>query len=128
MKMLRLDHVNVKTTNLEEMVRFYEDILGLKSGPRPDFPFPGAWMYIDEHPIVHLVSVEEECKAIDPKIEHFAIKATGLPGLILKLTTAGIRHSIDPVPGAPVVQVNLADSDGNHIHIDFHSDELETMG
>ena len=29
---------------------------------------------------------------------------------------------IAPVPGAPIVQINLHDPDGNHIHVDF-SDE-----
>ncbi len=66
----------------------------------------------------------EECASVEPKIEHFALQATGLSQLIEKLTQADIRHSIDPVPGVPIVQVNLRDVDGNHIHIDFHSDEL----
>ena len=125
MKILRLDHVNVKTSKLTEMVRFYEDILGLKSGARPNFPFPGAWIYVGDYPIIHLVGVDEECASVEPKIEHFALQATGLSELIEKLTQVGIRHSIDPVPSVPIVQVNLKDVDGNHIHIDFHSDELE---
>ena len=126
MRMLRLDHVNVRTSNLAEMIRFYEDILGLKSGDRPNFPFPGAWIYVGESPIIHLVGVDEECESIEPKIEHFALQATGLPEFTEKLTQVGIPHSIDSVPGVPIVQVNLEDVDGNHIHIDFHADELDT--
>lgn len=124
MKMLRLDHVNVRTTKLDEMVGFYEQILGLSAGVRPDFPFPGAWIYIGEHPVIHLVGVEEDCAAIEPKIEHFAIQATGLAELLDRLKGADIRYSVDPVPGMPIVQVNLEDVDGNHIHIDFNSDEM----
>lgn len=124
MKMLRLDHVNVRTTKLDEMVGFYEQILGLTTGARPDFPFPGAWLYIGEHPVIHLVGVEKECASIEPKIEHFAIQATGLAELLERLKAADIRHSVDQVPGMPIVQVNLEDVDGNHIHIDFHSDEM----
>ncbi len=34
-----------------------------------------------------------------------------------------MAYTIDPVPGFPVVQVNLRDPDGNHIHIDFDQAE-----
>jgi catechol 2,3-dioxygenase-like lactoylglutathione lyase family enzyme len=44
MPLWQLDHVNVVTANREEMVAWYEAVLGLRSGPRPDFPFDGAWL------------------------------------------------------------------------------------
>lgn len=127
MKMLRLDHVNVRTNRLSEMVAFYENALGLKSGARPPFPFPGAWIYAGDAAIIHLVGVDEECASVEPKIEHFAIQASGLKELVENLKSMGIDHSIDAVPGVPIVQVNLADVDGNHIHIDFNSDELNSL-
>src|SRR5262249_16282764 len=40
-----LDHYNVSTRKLGETIRFYEDVLGMKNGPRPPFNFPGAWIY-----------------------------------------------------------------------------------
>ncbi|WP_371933297.1 VOC family protein [Ruegeria discodermiae] len=55
MPIRRLDHVNVVTSNLEEMVAWYETVLGLRSGPRPDFSFGGAWLCAGDAPIVHLV-------------------------------------------------------------------------
>lgn len=127
MKMLRLDHVNVKTNRLSEMVAFYENALGLKNGARPPFPFPGAWIYCGENPIIHLVGVDEECAAVDPKIEHFAIQASGLKEFVANLNSMGITHTVDEVPGFPIVQVNLADVDGNHIHIDFKAEELRDL-
>lgn len=109
------------------MVTFYQDALGLKSGPRPNFSFPGAWIYIDKDPIIHLVGVDEECASVEPKIEHFAIQASGLKEVIENLNARGIKHTLDPVPGYPIVQINLADIDGNHIHIDFNSEELSLL-
>lgn len=55
MPIRRLDHVKVVTANLEEMVAWYETVLGLRSGPRPDFPFGGAWLYAGEAAVVHLL-------------------------------------------------------------------------
>jgi hypothetical protein len=39
-----LDHFNIRTRKLGETVRFYEEVLDLKKGERPNFAFPGAWM------------------------------------------------------------------------------------
>jgi catechol 2,3-dioxygenase-like lactoylglutathione lyase family enzyme len=122
MKITQLDHVNLRTSKLDEMVNWYADVLGLKSGVRPDFPFPGAWIYVGKSPVIHLVQVDEACASIEPKIEHFAFKATGMEELITHLNTLGVDHSVDPVPGMPITQINLNDIDGNHIHVDFISE------
>gem|GEM_PF-2615535 len=36
----RLDHVNAVTTRLADIIAWYETVLGLTAGPRPDFSFP----------------------------------------------------------------------------------------
>lgn len=38
-----IDHVAVVARDLEQSRRFYEDILGMRPVPRPDFPFAGLW-------------------------------------------------------------------------------------
>jgi len=42
---MRLDHYTIRTERLEETVRFYEDVVELKSGFRPRPPMNGAWLY-----------------------------------------------------------------------------------
>ena len=44
-----LDHYNVSTRKLKETVQFYEDVLGFVNGARPQFSFPGAWLYSAGH-------------------------------------------------------------------------------
>jgi catechol 2,3-dioxygenase-like lactoylglutathione lyase family enzyme len=121
----RLDHINIRTARLDAMVAWYVDMLGLVPGPRPPFPFPGAWLYAGDYAIVHLVGVEAE--PTDPgqdlRLEHGAFRATGYDALIARLDAAGARREVVKVPGFPIVQVNVWDPDGNHLHVDFHSDE-----
>ena len=127
MEILRLDHVNIKTNRLIEMVAFYEDVLGMKSGQRPNFPSHGAWIYVGVIPIIHLVEIDQECASLEPKIEHFALQASGLEDLLETLEERKVKYTLDPVPGLSIIQVNLADVDGNHIHIDFNSTETKLL-
>ena len=60
MPLSALDHVNLRTAHLEEMCAFYCEVLGLERGPRPPFPFPGAWLYCGGRPCVHLVEAPAE--------------------------------------------------------------------
>lgn len=118
------DHVNVRTANLDSMVAFYDEILGLKPGRRPDFGFPGAWLYLGDQAFVHLVGVKTAPEAGgDVTLEHFAFRAKGLAAFRAKLDARGIAHSVDAVPGFPILQVNFHDPDGNHIHVDFDVSE-----
>lgn len=116
------DHVNIRTAHLQAMVDWYGEILGLRPGWRPPFPFGGAWLYLGEQAIVHLVEVPHHS---DPgpdaalRLEHFAFRAQDRPGFCAGLEARGIAFTVDPVPGTRIVQINLHDVDGNHIHVDF---------
>lgn len=114
-----LDHVNVRTANLDAMVDWYGRVLGMKSGWRPPFAFPGAWLYAGKHPAVHLVGVDASPGGADPRIEHFAFSAEGREAFLARLAADGIATRLLEVPGTDIVQVNIHDPDGNHIHIDF---------
>ncbi len=123
MQIGKLDHVNVRTSKVEAMAAWYDRVLGMKSGKRPPFPFPGAWLYAGDHPAVHLVGVDAEPANDDPKVEHFAFSASGLRAFVERLKRDGEKHDIRVVPGFGIVQVNVWDPDGNHIHIDFAPNE-----
>ena len=72
-----LDHFNIRTRNLSDTVRFYEDILGLEKGARPNFAFPGAWMYSEGKAVVHLVDIsktEEPQKPDSGVVHHVAFR------------------------------------------------------
>ena len=122
------DHVNVRTSRLDEMVAWYAEVLGLHSGARPPFPFPGAWLYLGDQALIHLVGEEAEPAAADPKIEHYAFRATDLPGFRQRLEDMGVAIDWAEVPGFGILQANIHDPDGNHIHVDFDIAEAEGLG
>ncbi|MEQ9040725.1 MAG: VOC family protein [Silicimonas sp.] len=128
MKVNGFSHVNVRTSRLDEMIAWYDDILDMRPGPRPDFAFGGAWLYVGDNPFIHLVEVPTEPQTKEPKIEHYAFDATGMAEFAAKLDARGIAYTVDPVPGFPLVQINCHDPDGNHIHIDFSRDDAEAAG
>ena len=39
-----LFHVLIKTNDLQQTMKFYKDVLGLREAPRPDFGQAGAWL------------------------------------------------------------------------------------
>ncbi|PVB61019.1 VOC family protein [Labrenzia sp. 011] len=126
MKIGKLDHVNLRTTRLEEMISWYADVLGMSAGPRPDFPFPGAWLYAGDEAVVHLVGIEgtdavgSEEKL---KLEHFAFTASGAQDFEARLKARGETFRRTVQTGTGIIAFNIWDPDGNHIHVDFPPEE-----
>ena len=121
MPLTAFDHVNIRTANLEAMVKWYGDVLGLTPGPRPDFGFPGAWLYLGDHPVVHLVQTETQPAAGgDITLEHAAFRATDLPGFLNSLASRDVAHKTARIDSIGLTQINIWDPDGNHIHVDFN--------
>src|SRR5690606_3490166 len=123
MPLARLDHVNLRTADLSGMVAFYTEVLGMTIGPRPPFAFGGAWLYCGEgaarQATVHLVEVARRPEPeVGLRLEHFAFAAEGLAAFLANLKSRGVSYRIGVVPGLGTIQVNLADPDGNHIHVD----------
>jgi catechol 2,3-dioxygenase-like lactoylglutathione lyase family enzyme len=127
MTVTAFDHVNLRTANLDEMGRFYRDILGLQAGERPPFNFGGAWLYCGDLAVVHLVEVAEAPATREPRLEHFAFRAAGLGSFLALLSGHGVAYETVVVPGMEIIQVNFHDPDGNHIHVDFQPHEKAAL-
>ena len=100
MPLTRFDHVNVRTGNLDTMIEWYGEVLGLRPGPRPDFAFPGAWLYLGDDAVVHLVGIDKAPKAEDPSLEHVAFAARGMADFldVLKRRAIVIIGSMAAMP------------------------------
>ena len=123
MAIIDLDHVNMRTAQLEVMTEFYREILGLEPGGRPPFRFGGAWLYCGDKAAIHLREVSEPPRTGEPRIEHFALRAEGLADFLERLRGRGIAYRISIVPEREIRQVNIHDPDGNHIEVAFAATE-----
>lgn len=129
MPLTKFDHVNVRTGKLAEMIEWYGDVLGLTEGFRPNFPFPGAWLYLGDQAIIHLVGTDPAptpfAEDEDLRMEHFSFRATDYPAFQTKLDARGIESRVTKLDDIGLVLVNIRDPDGNHIHVDFEMSETD---
>ena len=123
----RLDHVNLYTQDLERLASWYEDVLGMTRGARPPFPFDGAWLYVDNFAVVHMTGVDHERNGENPKLEHFALSAKDIGAFLDHLDERSVPYRTAIVPEFGIIQVNINDPDGNHLHIDFAKEERPTL-
>ena len=117
-----LDHFTIMTADLDASVAFYTEILGLKDGPRPSFDAPGAWLYCDERPVVHLIGGATGKDSGTGAIDHVAFRAGGLDDTRARLNERGISYRERDVPGQPLHQLFLTDPDGVTIEINFRDE------
>ncbi len=125
MSLTQLNHMTVRTDDLEGTRDFYQDLLGLKAGPRPPLGFPGYWLYAGEHPVVHLVpkghGIGGGPSADTGNFDHVAFTATGFAATRERLRRRGIRFREQDVPETPIRQIFLEDPNRVMIELNFPS-------
>jgi catechol 2,3-dioxygenase-like lactoylglutathione lyase family enzyme len=117
-----LDHYNVSTRRLSDTVRFYEDVLGLVNGPRPPFDFPGAWLYSEGHPVLHVNDISATDRQQCPDsgvIDHVAFGSRGFEEMKQHLTRKGVQFRANQVPGSQRWQIFISDPNNVLLELNF---------
>lgn len=110
-----LNHISLLVCDLDASVRFYGDVLGLPSLPRPDFDFPGAWFALGSQEL-HLIADPSRWNGL-PSF-HFALQVEDANAAGGALTACGITDFQGPAPRPDgAVQVFFKDPDGNVIEL-----------
>jgi len=126
MPIQRMDHFTVLTTDAIATAEFYGSVLGLEPGPRPNFAFPGVWLYRGGKPILHVVE-KDEIPAGSGVLDHIAFWGTDLAGLVAGLKARGIDYDLRRAPeGGPatgVWQLFFHDPNGARVEIDLAANE-----
>ena len=140
---LSLNHISIRTLDLAACERFYCGLLGLQTGPRPAFPFPGLWLYASDSAVwanacVHIIGID----ANDPEslkrylgdkapadmqgtgtVDHVAFFATDLPAVLGRLKVANVACRERTVPGIGLHQVFVDDPNGVVVELNFPAAE-----
>ncbi|RDJ21869.1 glyoxalase [Bosea caraganae] len=96
---MKLDHVTLRTADLEGTRQFMEALLDLEVGERPAFPFPGYWLYRDGEPIVHLIpGGGQPLGSAAEAIDHVGFRLEDYDGFRAKLDRLAIGYATMELP------------------------------
>ncbi len=142
----RLAHFSVRTTTLDASRDFYCKVLGFREGFRPNFPFPGLWLYQGgdeaDFGVVHLIGIDrndpnglknylgdkpEESLHGSAALDHLAFLATDLAGMRARIAGAGLPYRERTVPDLGLHQVFVEDPSGVTIELNFPAAEAQAL-
>ena len=118
-----LEHINIHTDKMDGLIEYYQDVLGMYHGERPNFGRDGAWLFVGDIPVVHLVKRDKLETCNEPRIEHYAMRCKGLADTIKTLRATKNAYWANYIPETHVVQIHTHDPDGNHIELAFSGEE-----
>jgi catechol 2,3-dioxygenase-like lactoylglutathione lyase family enzyme len=111
-----LNHANISTAKLAETVDFFVRVLSMRVGPRPAFGFGGAWLYLGDQPVIHLV---ERATARDPNgaLDHVSFTAPDFDGALKRLDEMGVPYRASDIPSGFGRQAFVLDPNGVTIEL-----------
>lgn len=125
-----LNHVSVKTDDLQKTIRFYTQVLDLEILHRPDFGFPGAWLGTREAgAILHLYAGEPGLQPDgrpfvgSAAVDHFAVTARGYAEYRRRFERAGLNWREQVIPEIRVWQLFVYDPNGVLVELNFDGSE-----
>jgi catechol 2,3-dioxygenase-like lactoylglutathione lyase family enzyme len=115
-----LDHINIRTSDIEGTRRFFVDVLGLSVGWRPDFPFPGVWLYVGDRAIVHVVGVDAPmAPSKGSAMDHAAFTVDDFDAAKARLDAAGVSYRETATPEGDTRQLFFTDPNGVTLELDY---------
>lgn len=133
MPLNKIDHYSVRTTDVEATRTFYENVLGLRAGARPEFPFPGAWLYHDNQAVVHVIGIDPSdssglldylgergsAESGSGNFDHIAFTASDFEGMKSHFQACKAEFRERGVPALSLNQLFLTDPNGITIELNF---------
>src|ERR1700694_5037888 len=117
-----MNHFTVLSDDLEATKTFYCSLLGLEVAPRPNFQFPGWWLYAGDTPVLHVIHRKQLGELRAGVIDHMAFTATDLPGTAEKL------RRLPPGVRGGLWQLFFDDPHGAKVEFDFDKEEPAPAG
>jgi catechol 2,3-dioxygenase-like lactoylglutathione lyase family enzyme len=140
MPLSHIEHFLVAADDIDATRDWYARVLGLQSGPHPDFGFPVHWMYVKGVDIVHIGPSAKVAGEIQKKylgrtsqgsqagtgaVDHIAFRATGLRSMLEHLQREKIQFTQRRANGQALFQLFLFDPNGIKIELNYAAAEAE---
>lgn len=119
----RFDHLNLHVPGDGAWQRLFGEVMGLRAGDRPPFPFPGQWLYGDaERALLHVVQAPAaQGEAV--RMGHIAFRTDEAADAVLaRLDAAGLEYEVAVVPRDGDVQIFVPLPGGLVVEIDTPAD------
>jgi len=113
-----VDHINIRTADLDRCRHFYCGVLGFEEGWRPNLNSPGAWLYAGGAPLVH-VSLTDTPRNGESAVDHVAFAVKGFEAMKANLGERDIAFETFDVPGTEMKQIFVEDPDGVSVELNF---------
>jgi catechol 2,3-dioxygenase-like lactoylglutathione lyase family enzyme len=140
MPLTHIEHFLVASDDIDASRDWYARVLGMSSGPHPDFGFPVHWMYIGHVDVVHIGPSAKMAGDIQRKylgrtsqkseqgtgaIDHIAFRATGLPEMMRHLKQEKVQFTQRRANGQALFQLFFYDPNGIKIELNYDAAEAE---
>lgn len=119
-----LDHINIDTAKPEETIAFYEQVLGLRNRPelRPDFGFPGAWLFLDDVAVVHLNFIDDDDRSSRRSaFNHIAFEGADFAAMCSLLDSHELDYRTSERPEIGLSQIFVDDPNNVRVEINIRS-------
>ncbi len=118
-----MNHFTVLTHDLDATRQFYIEILGLKEGYRPALGFPGAWLYVGDRAVLHVIAGRAVPDPPAGVLDHMAFSANNLPATVATLNERGVEYVLRKQNDSGVWQLFCYDPSGARVELDFAASE-----
>jgi len=117
-----IDHITIATDKLAEMRAFFCDVLELKEGWRPGIAFAGAWLYLGDRAVVHLMETKEPRRpSRESALDHFAFAIDDYDGAAQRLDAAKIPYRVNQLGDGSIRQIFIGDFGGVNIELNYRA-------
>ena len=113
--MIRFDHVNIRVTDQEAVRDFLVAVVGVKQGPRPNFSFPGYWLYLGDIPVIHLAPRDREGSV--GWVNHIAFQGFDVDKKAAELEAAGIPFRVQHLADTDTPQIFVEGPEGVRVEL-----------
>jgi catechol 2,3-dioxygenase-like lactoylglutathione lyase family enzyme len=140
MPLSHIEHFLVAADDIDATRDWYARVLGMRSGPHPDFGFPVHWMYLGDTDVVHIgpsaKAASENQKTYLGRtsqdqgtgtgaIDHIAFRASGLRAMLEHLSREKIAFTRRRANGQALFQLFFYDPNGIKIELNYDAAEAD---